>query len=561
VDNNIEEYDQAMRDIHNKVQGAKKIQFIQNIRFTLEHVKKLKSKEISFNDLVEEGIVEYIAPEEQENCLIAESIDELFKNKHNVTIQYTHCDIEQAILGIAALISPYGNHTQPTRITHSTNHARQTGGWYALNFPFRTDKNRFFQFYNEIPLVKTISHNLIPSNGSNVIIAYASYGGNNQEDSAIVCQASVDRGLFNGAFFRYEMIELKKDELFINPDANTTKNLKPNASYEKLVDGFIKKGSVVRYGDVIIGRVAKITKKPNDQSIYQYVDRSIVYRLNEPAIAEDILTPRNADEYTFGIVKLRYERPLRIGDKLSSRCGNKSIVASMLQQSDMPFTESGLTPDLIINPHSFPARMTIGQLIEATVGKICSHKGAITDGTTFLPIDHYKIIEELLSLGYRYNGLERMYNGMTGEYLDTGIFIGPNFEERIQKFVLDDEQVVAGSGPTDATTGQPLGGKHVQGGLRIGSMENDCLISHGSMMNMYEKLSTDSDGRIMYICRNCGNFAVYNEFKDIYKCKICEEHADLVAIDGSKTAMLFCEELAAANISINFGIRPREFEA
>ena len=560
VDNNIEEYDQALKDIHVKKPGAVRIEFVQNIRFTLKHVEQLKHKIISFNDLVDQGIIEYIAPEEQENCLISESIEELKKNKHNVVMRYTHCDVEQAILGIAALISPYGNHTQPARITHSTNHARQSGGWYALNFPYRTDKNRFFQYYNEVPLVKTIAHDIVPSNGMNVMIAYASYGGNNQEDSAIVNQASVDRGLFDGSFFRYEMVEIKKGEMFCNPDAAVTKNLKPNASYEKLEKGFIRVGTIVRYGDVIVGRVAKITRNATDQHMYQYTDKSIVYRLNEPAIVEDVITPRGVNDEIFVIVKLRYERPLRTGDKLSSRCGNKSIVATLLQQSDMPFTESGLTPDIIINPHSFPSRMTIGQLIETTVGKICAHKGAHTDGTSFLPIDHFKIIEELLSLGYRYNGLERMYNGFTGEYFDSAIFIGPNLEQRIQKFVLDDEQVVAGSGPTDATTGQPLGGKHVQGGLKIGEMENWALCSHGAMLNMYEKLSTDSDGRVMNICRNCGNFAVYNEYRNIYVCKTCEEYADIVNVDSSKAAMLFIEELAAANISMKFGVTPREFE-
>ena len=560
VDSNIDKYDKALMDIHNNVPGAKRIQFTQNIRLTKDHILKLQNKEMVFSDLVDEGIVEYITPEEHENCLIAESIEELFKNKHNVLLQYTHCDIEQAILGLAALISPYGNHTQPARITHSTNHARQSGGWYSLNFPYRTDKNRFFQFYNEKPLVKTFTYDLIPSNGSNVIIAYASYGGDNQEDSVIVNQASVDRGLFNGAFFRYEMIELKKGESFMNPDISITKNTKPNASYEKLENGFIRKGSIIRYGDVMIGRVAKINRVETDQHVYQYIDRSIVYKLNEPAIIEDVLTPRGVNDEIFCIVKLRYERPLRTGDKLSSRCGNKSIVATTLNQSDMPFTETGLTPDLIINPHSFPSRMTIGQLIETTVGKICARKGVITDGTSFLPVDHFKIREELLSIGYRYNGLERMYNGLTGEYFDSAIFIGPNFEQRIQKFVLDDEQVVAGSGPTDAITGQPLGGKHVQGGLRIGEMENWGLVSHGAMLNMYEKLSTDSDGRTIYVCRRCGNFAVYNEYRNIYICKVCDENADISAINSSKTAVLFAEELAASNINIKYGLTPREYE-
>jgi DNA-directed RNA polymerase II subunit RPB2 len=561
VDSNITEYDNALKNSFKNGKNEK-IEFVQNIRLTTTHISQLHNNEIEFEDLVTQGIIEYISPEEQENCLIAESIDELFKNRNNVCMQYTHCDIEQAILGLAALLSPYGNHTQPARITHSTNHARQSGGWYALNFPYRTDKNRFFQYYNEIPLVKTIAHKLIPSNGSNVIIAYASYGGDNQEDSAIVNQASVDRGLFNGSFFRYEIVEQKKNESFGNPDINTTKNIKPNASYEKLENGFIKKGSIVRYGDVMIGIVTKIIKSSDNTNIsnYQYIDKSIVYKLNEPAVVENVIRTRGVNGTEIGIVKLRYQRPLLIGDKLSSRCGNKSIVASMLQQSDMPFTDSGITPDLVINPHSFPTRMTIGQLIETTVGKICSRKGTLIDGTSFLPIDHFKIIEEMLELGYRYNGLERMYNGQTGEYMDSAIFIGPNYEQRIQKFVLDDEQVVAGSGHTDATTGQPLGGKHVQGGLRIGEMEVWVLASHGSMLNMYEKLSKDSDGRVVYICRSCGQFAVYNEYKNIYKCVVCQEFADIVAVDSSKTAILFAEELAASNISMRYGLRPREYE-
>ena len=560
VDNNIEEYDQRLYDIFEGKTDEPPIEFIQNIRLTKNHIIKLRNKKILFDKLIEDGIMEYISPEEQENCLIAESLDELIKNRNNVTKQYSHCDIEQAILGIAALMSPYGNHTQPARITHSTNHARQSGGWYALNFPFRTDKNRFFQFYNEVPLVKTFTYDLIPANGSNVIIAYASYGGNNQEDSAIVSQASADRGLFNGAFFRYEMLELKQDEIFCNPDFAITKNIKPNASYEKLDNGLIKKNSIVRYGDVLIGKISKISRSYEDQGIYQFIDRSLVYRLEEPALIEEVIKLRGVNDVEFAIVKLRYERPLRTGDKLSSRCGNKSIVASMLSQSDMPFMDNGTSPDIIINPHSFPSRMTIGQLIEATVGKICARKGALVDGTSFLPIDHYKIIEELLSLKFRYNGLERMYNGMTGEYFDSAIFIGPNSEQRIQKFVLDDEQVVAGSGPTDAITGQPLGGKHIQGGLRIGEMENHGLLSHGCMLNMYEKLSTDSDGKIAYVCRNCGNYAVYNEYKNIYICNTCEEYADIVSINSSKSSILFVEELAAANISMKFGVTPREFE-
>jgi DNA-directed RNA polymerase subunit B len=203
--------------------------------------------------------------------------------------------------------------------------------------------------------------------------------------------------------------------------------------------------------------------------------------------------------------------------------------------------------------------MTVGQLIETENAKNCARKGVITNGTAFLPVDHSAIRIELLGQGFRYNGRERMFNGLTGEWFDAAIFIGPTMEQRLQKFVLDDEQSVAGSGPTDATTGQPLRGKHVKGGLRIGHMERDTMDSHGAMINLAEKLGTDSDGRVSYVCRGCGHYAVYNEFHGIYKCR-CGEMADISAVDSSKSAILFHEELAAGSIQMKLGLRPREFE-
>lgn len=569
VDSNIAEYDAARQARHAwaKADPGRRpgtagepplVEFVQNIRFTPEHARGIAGGWLTLGDLVRDGVAEYITPEEQENCLLAESIAKLRAERHNVTMQFSHCDIEQAIFGLAAHVSPFGNHTQPARITYETNQARQTGGWYVNNFPYRTDKNRFFQYYNEVPLVATITHNIVPSNGSNVLIAYASYGGDNQEDSAIISQAAADRGLFSGAFFRSERVELEKGEAFCNPDALTTQNLKPNACYEKLVDGFIAVGSIVRYGDVLVGRVAKLSRGRSDDR-YQFTDRSLVYRLHEPAVVESVLRPRGANDELFGLVKLRYDRPLRTGDKASSRSGNKSIVARVVPQSDMPFTEEGLTPDIIINPHSFPSRMTIGQLIETLMGKICAERGVVADGTAFLPVDNFQLARELESLGYRHNGTERMYNGMTGNYFDASIFTGFILEQRLQKFVLDDEQSVAGNGPTDATTGQPLGGKHVQGGLRLGEMECWALEAHGSTGNLFEKTSTDSDGRTMHVCRGCCNLAVYNEYHNIHQCRTCGELADIATVDGSKSAILLHEELAAANIQVKLGLAPREF--
>jgi len=566
VYNNIEEFDDYCREhfkwSKNKVGPEPvEVKFTQNIKLTMAHINKLLSKEIALSHLIEMEIMEHITAEEQENCLFAENIITLRNNRHNYTYQYTHCEIEQSIFGLAAHVSPYGNHTQPARVCYETNQGRQTAGWYALNFPFRVDKIRFLQFYNQVPLVRTITHDLIPANGSNVIIAYMIYGGDNQEDSAILSKAAAERGLFDGIFFKFEDAHLEKSEIFTKPDPATTKNMKQNANYSLLnANGEIQKNIIVRSGDVLIGRVV-VLKKSDTTDNYTQSDKSVIYRGVEPAFVEDVYVPRGADDHKFITVKLRFERPLRIGDKLSSRSGNKSIVAKMLNQCDMPYTEDGIIPDIIINPHSFPTRMIIGQTIETFNSIVCARNGSFRDGTAFLPIDHNETCKELLELGYRSNGLRRMYNGMTGEYFDAAIFMGPTAEQRLQKFVLDDEQAVAGSGPTDATTGQPLGGKHVQGGLRLGEMEKWALQTHGSMFNLYEKSSIDSDGRRVYICRQCSQVAVCNTFANIYECKTCGEYADIAVVESTKTAALMRAELAGANIKLKTELRPREFMA
>jgi DNA-directed RNA polymerase beta subunit len=536
-------------------------EFCQNIRFTLEHARKICNGEITMDDLVMEGIAEFITPEEEENCYIAESIVKLREDKHNILTQYTHCEIPQAIFGLASLISPFGNHTQPPRITFESQQSRQTCGWYAMSFPWRVDTNKFWQIYNEYPLIKTLSHHYVMPNGSNTIIAYTTAKGDNLEDSVIACQASLDRGLFAGAFYRYGKVALERGERFAAPNAAVTKNIKPNASYAKLdVDGFIKIGTIVQKGDVVIGIIAEI-EKTEDDSKFKFVDKSQIYSYSEPAIIDMVSKPVGANDDHYGIVRYRSVRPLIIGDKMASRSGNKSIVAAVLSQSDMPYTKSGLTPDLIVNPHSFPSRMTIGQMLETSLAKVCAQKGCIADGTTFLPIEYADIGKQLVSLGFRYNGCETMYSGETGTYFDAAIFIGPTYEQRLLKFVIDDKYSVAGTGPTDATTGQPLKGKNIGGGLRIGEMELWCLESHGTMFNSYEKMSIHSDGRKIYVCRNCGDLAIYNREQDIYRCPNCKEMAEIVAFDSKKTASVFMEEVMASNIKMMLGMQQRTFES
>lgn len=572
VRSNMEEYDEECIKAHQEKRKST-VKFRQGIMFTKRHAIDLMQRKIKFSDLILAGVAEYITPEEQTNCLVAESIDVLHRDQHDVTAQYTHCDVEQAILGLVALVSPFANHTQPARITYETNQGRHTGGWYVLNAPYRTDKNRFFQFYNEIPLISTLTHAYTRPNGMNCNIAYMSYGGDNMEDSALLNSGSVGCELFNGVFYRFEMAEREKNEQFQNPDPLTTRNLKPDASYEKLVNGFIPVGTVVQKGDVLIGRVHRQPPRTRESDSiglgpssgsdtkYMWTCRSILYMSHERAVVTAVLTPRGQNDEIFGLVKLEYERPLVIGDKLSSREGNKCIVAKMVQQSDMPFTQNGITPEIIINTHCLPSRMIVGQFLETSLAKVCAQRGRITDGTAFIPVSEEDIARELRSAGFRFNGRERMYNGMTGQYFNEAIFIGPAFEQRLQKFVKDDEYAVGSSVSTDATTGQPLAGKNMRGGLRLGEMEVWNLVAQGASATLAEKLHGDSDSRPDYVCRGCGFRAEYNERFGIYRCRMCGESADIAKLKSTKASIVFQQELAASNVKLKLGLRPREFES
>jgi DNA-directed RNA polymerase beta subunit len=563
VDSNIEEYDKAC------MSGNRDVKFVQNMRFTKDHAIGLLTGNITFDNLVEEGIVEYISIEEQDNCLIATSHEELFANKHNHLMQYTHVDVEASIFGLAAHVGPYSNNTQSVRVTYLTNHGRQACGWYCFSWPYRVDKNRIFQFYNQMPLVKTISHKYVVPNGSNIIVAYSVYYGYNMEDSSIVNKSSVERGLFDGSFFRFEKAELEKGEKFGAPDAFLTKGLKPNISYAKLVGECVQSGTIVVKGDVLIGRYAKIQRKVGEQpgadSKFQFVDKSVIYKLEEPAIVDAVWKSRGANDELFILIRLRHERPIVTGDKFSSRMGNKSIAALLVPASDMMFVESdnpimnGITPDMIINPHSFPTRMVIGQIIEATISKVCAKLGTTVDGTAFRKINPEQILQALETEGFRYNGCETMRNGFTGEYMDAAIFIAPTYHQRLQKFVLDDNYAVGGSGPTNAITGQPLSGKSVLGSFRLGEMEQWVFNAQGNMALLYEKFYIDSNWMVVTICRGCGNLEIYNKKKGIYKCNSCGQLADISTVNSARASIAFIHELITMNIKIRFGLKPRVF--
>lgn len=374
----------------------------------------------------------------------------------------------------------------------------------------------------------------------------------NQEDSVTCNQSSIDCGAFNASFYNYEKAELDKGEQFGNPDYARTMDIKKDAVYEYVQNGFIAENTLAKKGYVLIVKAAKIPK-PVDQ--YLYIDKSIVYKREEPVYIERVITTRNDEDQLIAKVKLRADRPMTIGDKFSSRSGNKGICAHMMPRCDMPYCEDGLVPDLIVNAHSIPTRMAVNQIIECLLGQLGVRKGCFIDATSFRKHDIDAVLAELETFGVKYGGHRRMYNGKTGDWIDTLIFIGPTTYQRLQKFVID-EHYATRTGPTSALTRQPLDGKNNDGGLRLGEMEKDVFCAHGTMRALWEKYYKDSDGIDLPICRLCGNRAVVNEKMGIYKCKYCGDNADIVNVASSWVANLFFSEASAMNVKMSFELDP-----
>jgi DNA-directed RNA polymerase II subunit RPB2 len=551
VYSNIEEYDAAQRS------GAP-IEFVQDVRLTREDIDGLRRRKITMDDLRARGVIEYISPDEQENCHISMNIDVLRHHRNDPLMIYTHCDIEQAIFGLVSMASPLANHSSGTRITYYTNHRKQATNWFCLNFPYRIDKHTAFQYYANRPLVRTFTDSLTNPNGQNCIVALAMYSGDNGEDSIIVNEASVSAGMFTVATFNFEKTDIERGESIGPIDATKTKNVKRDVDISWLEGGLIKDGSPLTKGTVM---VSKMQKLPKATPPYTHIDKSLIYKKEEQAyVYGPPIQTRSTDDVQ--TVKIRWitHRPLVAGDKLSSRSGNKGIVARKMPRHDMPFTEDGIIPDLIVNGHSIPTRMAVNQILECLLGIRCVEEGAIVDATPFTPCDIDDVIKSLSSHGIKYGGHARMFNGMTGDWMDCRIFIGPTTYQRLAKFVIDEYYSIE-RGAIQPLTHQPMDGKTHDGGLRMGEMEKDVYCAHGIGHALWEKFAKDSDGTTVYICRRCGQRAVVNVAKNLVLCRNCRDSADICGVPCTWSASLFMNELNGMGVKLDYELEPIRFTA
>lgn len=548
--------------------------FMQKIAFTKKHAELLRQRKITIeNDLIPQGILEYISIDEMPNCLIAADMKILEEHIFDECLEFTHLDIPASQLGLTALTCPFAGHNQTTRIIYQTNQAKQTCGMVAQNWPFRPYKDTCLAYISETPVVRTVYNNFVNPNGLNTIVAIMTYCGENQEDSIIMNQGAVDRGEFNCCKITYVDSILEKSEVFRAPDLTNTKNIRQGANYSKLVSmtisqkktiSVVPRGTLLQHNDVVIGKSVKISKVTDaKQEEFPYSDISVIYKdTEEVAIVHDVIAGINEDDKDFIKIVLRKFRPVAIGDKFSSRAGQKGIVSITLPEEDMPASASGIIPSAIINPHAIPSRMTIGQLFESVTGTWCAQKGIETDATIFRTDNRVDdICEELKKMGFDEHGEERLFSGITGTWIGVRIFMGVTYLQRLQKYGIETVYSVA-RGPTDKITRQPVdGGKPHSGGLRLGDMEKYCLIAHGSLKTLLEKFTDHSDGIKEYMCVTCGKAATVNTHLNYFSCPRCGDGAEFGYVKTTWCAKLLTHTLESIGMGITKIPAPREYFA
>ena len=537
--------------------------------YTNSLIQKIKDDELTWDDLVvgiklEDSIIEYVDSYEQNNAMIAMKPVDLANNNSNSNsnnnniYHYSHCEIHPStIFGILASCIPFPDSNQSPRNTYQSAMGKQAIGMYVTNYDNRMDKTAYVLTYPMRPLVETRIMNIIKLNnipsGQQVIVAIASHSGYNQEDSLLFNKGSIDRGLFLATIYHTEKDEDKKlfgtEEVRCKPDKTKTKNIK-FGNYDKLTSqGIMKENTLIEDRDIIIGKVIPIKENKNDfTKSVKFSDGSISHRTQEESYVDKNYIETNGDGYNFCKVRIRNFRKPVIGDKFSSRHGQKGTIGNIIPEEDMPFTANGLKPDIIINPHAIPSRMTIAQLKETLLGKVLLELGLFGDGTSFGEFDISNIIGKLNDLGYESKGNELMYNALTGEQLTMNIFIGPAFYQRL-KHMVNDKQHSRSIGPMVNLTRQPAEGRSRDGGLRFGEMERDCMISHGASRFTKGRIYDASDAFSVFVCNKCGLIASFNNKEHIHYCNTCGNRNDFKYVEIPYACKLMFQELITMNIA------------
>jgi len=519
------------------------------------HLEKIGLGEWSWEDLIKNGLVEYLDAEEEENAYVAISLE-------YVTPQHTHVEIATyTILGICASTIPYPEHNQSPRNSYQAAMAKQALGVYGTNFHHRVDSRSHILHYPQVPLVETelmeiMGYKQRPT-GQNCVVAVLSFEGYNMEDALVFNKASIERGLARSTFYRMYEAECRQylgglKDKFKVPEPGT-RGYRGEQYYRLLEpDGIISLESAVVGGDVLIGRISppRFLEEYKEFEVKgpSMRDTSADMRPSETGIVDGIFITESGEGSKLVKVRVRDQRVPELGDKFASRHGQKGVIGLIVPQEDMPFTDEGIVPDIVINPHAIPSRMTIGQFIESLAGKVAAARGKPADGTPFANEGPDRIRKDLVKLGFSHTGSEVFYNGTTGEKFVADIFVGIVYYQKLHHMVADKIHARA-RGQVQMLTRQPTEGRARGGGLRFGEMERDCLIGHGAAMLLRDRLLEESDKYTLYICENCGQIAYFDMKQRKYVCKICDEKARISPVIVSYAFKLLLQELQSLCIT------------
>lgn len=544
----------------------------------LKQFENLSNDEILIKLEKNGALIEYLDSEESDTSLIA-------MYKTDITTFHTHLEIHAStMLSIVSANIPLSNHNQSARNVFHAAQSKQALGMYATNFNKRFDTMSYIQHYPQRPIITTqlsqytCSDNM--PNGYNVIVAIMTYSGFNQEDSIMINKNSVERGLFNISYYKSvtgtsKEISPNERVVFGNPMDYVNKGIKVNgikhANYDLIdAEGFITEKSKISQGQrvVIIGMLnMKDTYKEVKKGVFTefvketvYTDVSITTDKTLYGIVDKVFYSKKTVGNNSAICKVRFlkVRKPEFGDKHASRHGQKGVIGMLIPEESMPYTRDGIRPDIIINPHAIPSRMTIGHLVECVFSKLCCINGSLGDGSVFIPFDKNELYDSLEKKGFNRHGNEILYNGFTGRQINSEIFIGPTFYFRLKHMVADkinsrghdkDKNEL----PKVMLTRQPTSGRRKGGGLRIGEMERDSILSHGTSMFLQESMMERSDKFTWAVCKRCGTMVTYNPSKKnmIINCKKCNK-TDIAVINTPYSFKLLNQELQVMGIEMKF---------